>query len=109
MQTLFIPYDTAEEKSDILNVLKEYNEDENRIWHRIDAVMVCAFNSYKHKNKPRGDFVITWEMNINEKDCVDFLAGINCLLRQSHTAYVMTHLTQDRMWTSCFDNETLLL
>jgi len=108
MRTLFIPYDTAEEKRNILNVLKEFNEDENRIWSRIDTVIACAFNSYKHENKPRGDFVIKWEMDKSEKYCVDFLAGINCLLRQSHTAYMMTHLTQARMWAWSY-HETLLL
>jgi len=109
MRTLLIPYDTAEEKRNILNVLKEYNEDENRLWGRIDWVIASAFNSYKHKNKPRGDNVITWTMDINEKGCADFLAGINCLLRQSHTAYVMTHLIQDRIYYWFYDAAPLLL
>jgi len=59
-----IPYDTANEKTCIINTLREYNNDENRIGQKLLVVHDYPFQTYKHKCKPRGASVLTWFMRL---------------------------------------------
>ena len=55
-----IPYDTFAERKCIVNTLREYDNDENRIGHKVRFIFDCPFNTYRQKCKPRGKRVITW-------------------------------------------------